>query len=791
MKKNIIKSILWSLLGVSLGFFSGAALAAGGFPITVPSAPGAGYFLVSTSTGAYIYMPFSTTTASCSGNTSCSQFTIFGSSPVTISSSGGGGGGLASSTIGWNAGYLTYVINNSTLGAVGTSTLSASSPLTGSFTQVGSGGSLGIQAASAGQNGYLSSGDYSLLHTATTTFASPLIYTNSTNQVTCPTATGSVPGCLSAADWTTFNSKGSGSVTSITAGLGLNGGAITTSGTVNLKSYIATSSAETANQIPAWTTTNGTPAQLSGGFSGYTLTSTGLTATYASTTAISTSYASSTLGYFGTLTVPSLGIAAGTFVAADPTGKLIATSSPTGTSYWTLSGNNIYNNNNGGNGFVGIGSSTPSALLSVQNNNTYTVSSTSVYRAHGTYTWTTPANALQVVVQVWGAGGGSGNYTAAGGGAGAYIASTTITGLAASYTIIVGQGGQGGTGNTSSCSGTAAGGTGYATGGNGANNGGICGPGGGGSSAFGTVVIAAGGGGGSQAGSGSVGNGATGTSGGAGGTGGGGGGGATNGGNGTTNGSGAGGTGATSATGTAGNGGGGDNNQAGGGGGSSAGVGGNGNTGATAVSSTGATGGAGSGNASGGTANTSGSNGTGANSGGGGGGGSQGINNGGNGGSPGAGGGGGSGNGSNNTTGGSGADGMIIITVYSYATTPNPIMEMFYGFLLGVKYMFQEIDSFGHLITGGPAPSCGTGCTSVTGDDRTMRVITGSTVSSATVNFANTYTTTPVCQANEESAGVVAVNASSTPSTVVLEFASALTSIRIGVTCQISNNFTY
>jgi hypothetical protein len=72
-----------------------------------------------------------------------------------------------------------------------------------------------------------------------------------------------------------------------------------------------------------------------------------------------------------------------------------------------------------------------------------------------------------------------------------------------------------------------------------------------------------------------------------------------------------------------------------------------------------------------------------------------------------------------------------------------------------------------------------------------MRVITGSTVSSATVNFANTYTTTPVCQANEESAGVVAVNASSTPSTVVLEFASALTSIRIGVTCQISNNFTY
>lgn len=40
---------------------------------------------------------------------------------------------------------------------------------------------------------------------ATTTFSSPLLY--SAGNVTCQTATGSVPGCLSAADWTTFNGK--------------------------------------------------------------------------------------------------------------------------------------------------------------------------------------------------------------------------------------------------------------------------------------------------------------------------------------------------------------------------------------------------------------------------------------------------------------------------------------------------------------------------------------------------------------------------------------------------------
>lgn len=53
-----------------------------------------------------------------------------------------------------------------------------------------------------------------LYNAATTTFSSPLLYSG--GNVTCQTATGSVPGCLSAADWTTFNGKGSGTVTAVT-----------------------------------------------------------------------------------------------------------------------------------------------------------------------------------------------------------------------------------------------------------------------------------------------------------------------------------------------------------------------------------------------------------------------------------------------------------------------------------------------------------------------------------------------------------------------------------------------
>jgi hypothetical protein len=80
-----------------------------------------------------------------------------------------------------------------------------------------------------------------------------------------------------------------GSVTSVATANGIIGGTFTTSGTVSLQSYISTSSLETATRIPTWNTTSGTPAQLTGGFSGYTLTSTKLTATNASTTAFTAS----------------------------------------------------------------------------------------------------------------------------------------------------------------------------------------------------------------------------------------------------------------------------------------------------------------------------------------------------------------------------------------------------------------------------------------------------------------------------------------------------------------------
>jgi hypothetical protein len=64
-----------------------------------------------------------------------------------------------------------------------------------------------------------------------------------------PQATGSQDGYLDSADWTTFNNKGNGTVTSITAGTGLNGGTITGSGTIDLANTAVTPGAYTNTNI--------------------------------------------------------------------------------------------------------------------------------------------------------------------------------------------------------------------------------------------------------------------------------------------------------------------------------------------------------------------------------------------------------------------------------------------------------------------------------------------------------------------------------------------------------------
>lgn len=363
------------------------------------------------------YQSVATTSVSCTGGTTCSAFTIIGSSPITINSSVGGGTGLSSTTP-WTAGQLSYVINNSTLASIATTTLGVSGPfllpstgalvggsntiltwtglatttaitsnqllystsasgvssvatsslgVTGPITfsgtigsQVGGAGgnfgcatcalttraltvagtanqitsSAGAQDLSADRTWTLSLPnhvifplDFVVTNATTTNATTTTLYftglassglgvdatgkvyaaatstlsnisgtlaiTSGGTGVTSLTAdqilytTHAATGVVTAASSTllgvgtlgqvwgytgagggwvaTSTGGGSGTVTSIIASIGLSGGTITTTGTIGLLSYLATSSAETSGQLPFWTSTNGTPANLSGG----------------------------------------------------------------------------------------------------------------------------------------------------------------------------------------------------------------------------------------------------------------------------------------------------------------------------------------------------------------------------------------------------------------------------------------------------------------------------------------------------------------------------------------------
>ena len=244
---------------------------------------------------------------------------------------GGGGAitwyGLSTTSQPSTSNLLT---SNGTNGVYGTatSTLTPTAPLFGSFTQIGSGGSLswyGLSTTSQpsasnvlvsnGTNGVygaatssetctypLSCGKYTVLSgggaisssfgtTTNTGIGNNLILYTSNGGVFAGTASSTLfgsatPGYVwayengSAGWFATSTGGGSGTVTSITAGDGLLGGTITTSGT--FYGQVGTSSIPTVSNLPYWTSVGNanTPAKLgtvattsitfSGPFNGYT-----------------------------------------------------------------------------------------------------------------------------------------------------------------------------------------------------------------------------------------------------------------------------------------------------------------------------------------------------------------------------------------------------------------------------------------------------------------------------------------------------------------------------------------
>lgn len=609
------------------------------------------------------------------------------------------------------------------------------------------------------------------------------------------------------------------------------------------------------------------PASLAqGGSNATSFTTSGNTLYYDGTrfltapliSAVTTPFGSSTsLSSTGTSTFGGVQLNSGKALCFGDT-TCQSTAATASTNYWTLTGNNIYNNNNSGNGFVGIGTSSPFYLLSLASNSTaknavqFDTATSSfnnqttvvvTITATGAGTWTVPTGLTSIQVETYGGGGGGGQSRGGGGGG------STNFGATAAYRVDAGGGGGGGQQSGGGGGGyakkntilaaslPAAGqtvaytvGAGGSAGGSGIGGGGGAGfhNGGNGTDKPGGTAAAGGGGGGGTTADGDIGSATR-----AGGSATGGGGGASentsggiaggNCGDGVHTGgaagsnpgqicSGGGASGANAADG-AGAGGGvglnGDTNQYGGGGGGSTQGGNNAAGGGGSVAGSTSNGGAANGGGNGGNNSSGAGAGTGGSS-------TYGV--GGNGGSGGA-----------ATAGGNGS---IIITetitpvaATSIATTTaisigyitatssgstigtttpafgigtsspsatfseesywGDVIRMVGAVITGIHYVVEEIDQWGHLITGGPAPvanSCTGFAVMGAANDRTGTInMTSGT--SCSFTFANAYvaTQTVVCSINPISAASTYL-ASTTPTGVAITFGTAQT--RFGYRCE-------
>jgi hypothetical protein len=199
----------------------------------------------------------------------------------------GNGTGYSLRTL--TAGTNISITNGSgtiSIASTGVGFVTATAPL------VSSGGTtpnLSIPVATTSANGYLSSTDWTIFNNkgsgTVTSVAALTLGTSGTNlsstvatgtttpviTLNVPTASATNRGALSAADWTTFNGKGTGTVTSVATagtvnGLTLTGGPITASGTVTLGGTLDLSSppaiGSTAASTGAFTTLSATTVNI-------------------------------------------------------------------------------------------------------------------------------------------------------------------------------------------------------------------------------------------------------------------------------------------------------------------------------------------------------------------------------------------------------------------------------------------------------------------------------------------------------------------------------------------------